>query len=101
MVQLDPELNSALQCINKEESSRSLSSATITVVVMLALPPLPRDAMEESLGICSYSLSDVEGFDAVFKACFSDFVVHKVDELGEVARLTCQKLHCIGCRSDG
>eukprot|EP00554_Chaetoceros_debilis_P005541 CAMPEP_0194072820 /NCGR_PEP_ID=MMETSP0149-20130528/457_1 /TAXON_ID=122233 /ORGANISM="Chaetoceros debilis, Strain MM31A-1" /LENGTH=764 /DNA_ID=CAMNT_0038752741 /DNA_START=52 /DNA_END=2343 /DNA_ORIENTATION=+ len=45
------------------------------------------DEVERSMGICSYA-SKCNGFAAVLKARYSDFVVHEVDANGNVARLT-------------
>jgi tRNA pseudouridine13 synthase len=45
------------------------------------------DETEQSLGICTYMVPG-EGFSAVVKARYSDFLVHEVDLNGTTARLT-------------
>lgn len=45
------------------------------------------DEVERQMGICSFASADNDGFAAVLKARYSDFIVHEVDVNGEIARL--------------
>jgi len=45
------------------------------------------DEIERKMGISTYASPDVEGFAAVLKARYSDFIVHEVGLDGRIARL--------------
>ncbi len=81
--------------MSSEPSDSPSSSASAKNASSTKVLPLPTDStladfdeIEKSLGISEYMSPLAQGFSAVVKARYSDFVVHEVGLDGTIARLT-------------